>query len=166
MSKLSRGDIFTIPIDEETIGHGQIVFTRSQNFLIIVFEGRWGENISPNLDDIVNSKILFMGYTMDAKLYHKHWVVIGNLEKNLEHIQLPLYKLGTPPDEIFLLDHTGAKLRPCSESEFSKLKYLKVVAPIRYEKALKANYGVADWRDDFDELRVENLLSGRNSVSP
>lgn len=153
-----------MPIDEQRIGFGQIVSTRSHNFIMIVFEGTWDKNEKPKLKEIAQREILFMGYSMDAKLYHKHWEIIGNYNKNLKQIELPYYRLGTPPDEIYLLDHTGKKIRPCTEEEFEKLKYRKVKAAVEYELALKAYYGQQEWEEDFEELKPENLLAGRRAI--
>lgn len=77
--KLKVGDIFTIPVSEEKTGFGQIVnIPNRNNFIIIVFEKIYTGKEWPDIGEIMNDRILFLGYTLDAKLYHKHWKIIGN----------------------------------------------------------------------------------------
>ena len=163
--KLKEGDIFTVPIDKERIGFGQIVhISNKNNFIIVVFKSVWPINRKMEFAEIVKDDILLMGYTMDAKLYHKHWAVIGNYKDNLSLMQFPYYKLGTFPGDIYLLDHAGKKIRKCTRKEFESLEYRNVVAPVRYEKALKAYYKLEEWQKGFDDLLIENLMKGSLSI--
>lgn len=151
--KLKAGDIFTIPVTEDETGFGQIInIPNKNNFIIVVFEKMYSGKDWPSLDEIVNDKILFLGYTMDAKLYHKHWIIIGNNISNLNKIKFPYYKLGTPPENIFIVNYKGEKVRKATIDEFNSLNYQSVVAPIRYENALKANFNLLDWDDSFNDL--------------
>lgn len=151
--KLKEGDIFTIPINEKSIGFGQIIcIPNNNNFLIIVFKIKWDNDSYPLLEDITSNEILLLGYTLDAKLYHKHWKIIGNIVVKKNQIKMPHYKLGTPPGEIYLLDYKDSILRACSIDEFEKLNYRTVIAPIRYENALKAFCKEIEWNDHFDKL--------------
>ena len=165
--KLKEGDVFSIKVNENKNGYGQIVKVPNRNnFIIVVFEYLWDSTDTPDLKGIINTPILFMGYTLDAKLYHKHWAIVGNYQENLINIDLPCYKLGTPPDDIFIVDFSGEKIRECTKKEFKSLSYQKVIAPVRYEMALKAFHGYGDWREDFEELKIGNLLKGKQLISP
>lgn len=165
MKKLTEGDIFNIPIDENEVGYGQIVKIKSHNFLMIVFKGLWRKNEDINISEIVSNEVLFMGYSIDAKLYHNHWKIVGSYTENLDKIELPLFRLGTPPDEIYILDHKGDKIRKCSVDEFELLDYQKIISPVRYEKALKAFYNKDHWHDDYEVLKVDNLLLGKRTLN-
>lgn len=165
--KLKEGYIFNIPIDADAkkIGFGQIVsVSNNNNFIITVFEDIWNCNENPSLESIVKGNVLFMGYTMDAKLYHKHWNIIGCITSNLKSIDFPIYCLGTPPEDIYIVDYKGKILRECAKEEFKLLSYQKIVAPVRYEKALKAFHGFDEWKDYFDELKIDNLLKGKRII--
>ncbi|MET0636615.1 MAG: Imm26 family immunity protein [Chitinophagaceae bacterium] len=163
--KLKIGDIFTITISENEVGFGQIVaFPNKSTLLIIVFDlKRKGEG-DYDIEKIMSSKILFLGYTLDAKLYHKHWKVIG--DRPVKGVELPYNKIGTPPDNIFVTDYKGKKLRRCSIDEFDSLDYQNVIAPVRYENALKAYYGLQDWiGDDYNKLLYERTLNSIKVLS-
>jgi len=156
--KLKPGDVFAIPIDDDKEGFGQIVLVPNKsNFIVVVFERSYRRNHRPAFEEIVNDKILLLGYTMDALFYHKKWQMIGNITSNLKTIKLPYYKLGTAPN-CKLVNYEGKTIGKISRDIFDKLNYQKVVAPIRYENALKAFYDIGEWRQDYDELRYEVTL--------
>jgi len=156
--KLKVGDIFTIPVNDEKTGFGQIInIPNKNNFIIAIFESVYYGKEWPNLDEIVTDKILFLGYTMDALLYHKEWKIIGNISSNISKVQLPYYKLGTPPD-MKLVNYKGDKLRKASRDEFENLEYETVVAPVRYEKALQAYHQLDKWNEDYDRLLYDRIL--------
>lgn len=70
---------------------------------------------------------------------------------------MPYFKLGTHPD-YNLTDYKGKFIRKINKELFDKLDYLTVVAPIRYENALKAYHQIEEWRDDYDNLLYSNIL--------
>ena len=162
--KLKIGDVFEIAIDENRDGFGQIVALPNESTLLIsIFERVKLKTDTLSLDEICNSRILFLGFTLDAKLYHKHWRLIGNYNQNIGAVKIPYYRLGTPPDEIYIINYKEEVIRACSIEEFDKLKYITVIAPVRYEKALKAFYKVGEWSEDYDKLTYEpNNVVGFN----
>ncbi len=156
--KLKVGDIFTIPITNEKTGFGQIFIIPNQNnFIIVVFEKVYTGQDWPSLNEIIVDKILFFGYTMDALLYHKYWQIIGNNSSNLDKIKLPYYKIGTPPD-CKLVDYKGKVIGKISKDKFEKISYQEIIAPVRYENALKAYYKLEEWREDYSELLYDKAL--------
>ena len=162
--KLKPGDVFAIPIDDEKEGFGQIVVVPNKsNFIVVVFESSYSRNRRPPLEEIVHDKILLLGYTMDALLYHKEWQVIGNITSNLKAIKLPYYKLGTAPD-CKLVNYEGKIIGKINREIFDKLNYQKVIAPIRYENALKAFHQIGEWRQDYDDFRYEVTLESISLV--
>ena len=104
--KLKIGDVFEIAIDENRDGFGQIVALPNESTLLIsIFERVKLKTETLSLDEICNSRILFLGFTLDAKLYHKHWRLIGNYNQNIGAVKIPYYRLGTPPDEIYIINY-------------------------------------------------------------
>ncbi len=159
--RLNVGDIFTIPLGNGEMGFGQIVsFPRSKDvFIMIVFDQKMSENENYDIDKIIKSDILFLGYTTDAKLYHKHWNIIDNSNTNIASIVMPYYRLGTPPHEIYLINYKSECICKVSEEEFNQLDYLTNYAPIRYENALKAFYKLQEWKaGDYNQLLYEKVL--------
>jgi hypothetical protein len=162
--KLKRGDVFMIPLDEDKVGYGQIVVTSYKGaFMAAFFEKMYSRNEQPPLEAVTNDKILFLGYTLDALLYHKIWQMVGNITTNLKAIKLPYYKLGTPPDRK-LVDYEGRIIRKISGDLFDKLSYQKFIAPIRYDNALKAYHHLGEWKQDYDELLYDNVLKNISLV--
>jgi len=154
---LKVGDIFTIPIDDKYQGIGHLVaFPEKSLLLIAVYDFKKLITDSFSIDILPELKILLLGNTLDAKLYNKHWIVIGNSKSNLNQIKLPIYKIGVYP-EAKVLDYEGKFIRQASIDDVENLKYQKVIAPIRYENALKAYYNLKPWiGEDYDSLLYNN----------
>lgn len=153
---LNIGDAFTIPLGNEKFGFGQVVAPydkRSGGFMIAVFN-YYSNNLSTVfINEICSKEILFLGFTFDAKIYHKDWTLIGNYTSNIENIIMPYYRLGTPPEEIYIVDHKGNRIKEIDEETFNQLSYKTEIAPIRYENALKAYYNLQEWKEgDYDKL--------------
>ncbi len=161
--KLNVGDIFTIPLAENEVGFGQIIcFPRTKDvFIMVVFDAKIAFSYTKeyNMEEIVTSKILFLGYSTDAKLYHKDWEVIGNYTSNISAIVMPYHRLGTPPGDIYLTNYKSERVCEIDEETFNKLNYLTNYAPIRYENALKAYFGLQEWKEeDYDKLLYKHTL--------
>lgn len=62
------------------------------------------------------------------------------------------------------LDHKGKVMGKISLDKFNKLNYQEIIAPVRYENALKAYYGLEDWREDYDELLYGKAVERVNIV--
>lgn len=147
--RLNVGDVFEFSINKNSYSYGQIVnIPNKESITVIIFESQFKERLL--LDDVVKNDILLIGNTFDAKLHHKHWIIIGNTQLNITNIKLPYYKIGTKP--IYIEDFKGNRLRKAKREEIDKLIYRSYVAPVRFESALKAHYRVIEWKDEFDEL--------------
>lgn len=159
--KLNEGDIFQIPLGNEEWGVGQIVcFPRTRDaFIMIVFDYKMYDSTSNIIENAIESPILLLGYSTDAKLYHKHWQIIGNDKRLISKVEMPFHRLGTPPEDIFLTNYKNERLKPINEPEFNKLDYLTNYAPVRFENALKAHFGLQEWiSEDYDKILYEKTL--------
>lgn len=161
--KLNIGDIFTIPIDEARVGIGQIINKPNKDSLIIVvYDVILNKDLLPPLNELCKNNILLLGHTLDAKLYHKHWVIVGNYNRNISTIYLPYYKLGTPPKDIYIVNYIGDSFRRATISEFNALNYQSIVSPIRYENAVKAHFNLLDWDNTYNDLLYSYTLDSIN----
>jgi len=161
------GDVFTINLNDDEIGFGQVVAIPSRSNLIVCIFDKKNQKTCQNIDlqDVCSSPIILMGYTLDAKFYHKHWQIIGNYLENLKTIVLPYNRMGTPPDDIYITNYQGKRIRQASINEFEKLNYQTVIAPVRYENALKAYYGYMPWiEEDYNKLLYSNYLAAKQVV--
>ena len=157
MSKfnLKEGDVFAIPLANDEYGFGQVVTPynkKSGGFMIAIFDFK-SSNFQSDTEHVCNSELLFLGLTFDAKLYHKDWILIGNYIGNIASIKMPYFCLGTPPDDIYMVNAMGEKVKLINQELFDQLTYRVEIAPIRYENALKAYYGLKEWnKEDYDKL--------------
>ncbi len=171
--KLEVGDIFTIPLGNGEFGFGQVITEykkSSGSFMIGVFNFKSNQIEKVSLEQICNSELVFLGFTFDAKLYHKDWLIIGVYLNNIPNIILPYYKLGLKPDDIYITDYKGDIVRIATDNEFSQLSYKTEIAPIRYENALKAFYNLQEWIDeDYNKILYKSSLESNviaNRVLP
>lgn len=167
--RLHVGDVFTIPLDDERVGYGQIVRAQGQgHYYFAVFEGAYPRKEEPGLDAVLEGELALLALSLDALLYHDHWQIVGKREVNSAMVRWPAYKEGvSPPGTFEVVDYTGERRRKATEAEAEELPFRAVVAPIRVEKALRALHGLEDWNDAYDELRPipesqtsDALLSG------
>lgn len=166
--RLQVGEVFTIPLDDERVGYGQIVSAQGQgHYYFAVFEGAYPREQTPDLDAVLEGGLALLALSLDALLYHDHWQIVAERPVN-SAMPWPAYKEGvSPPGTFEVVDHTGERRRKATQAEAEMLPFRAVVAPIRVEKALRALHGLEDWDDAYDELRpipasrtVDALLSG------
>lgn len=159
--KLNIGDIFSIPINENEVGIGQIISEHdslSGGFIIAIYPFRTNKNDLIDSTEVVNSQPLFLGYTFDSliKVLPK-WKIIENYKDNLIKIKFPYHKI-LSNGKMVLENHKEEKVALITETIFNKLSNKTELAPIRYENALKAYFGLQEWKDDYDELLYQNSL--------
>lgn len=158
--KIKEGDIFAIPLGNKEFGLGQIInFPKTSDaFIVILFNEKISHLEDYNDLKIDDLKIIFLGYTFDAKLYYKDWPIIGNYTDNIDSVPLPFFKLGTS-DDARLVNYKSEVLKPINESQFHKLHYKSEIAPIRYENALKSHFGLGEWiAEDYNKLLFDKTL--------
>ena len=148
--RLKEGDVFTIPIDEQTRGYGQIVkIPDKHSFIIAIFEGRWDKNESVLLDEIIKSSILYFGFTTDALLFHGRWVIIGNIKSNLSSFTMPYFKLGLPSEPQKLINYKVEVIRMATPEEAKLLDRHHSRSPIGYQNMLQAHYGIGECEQEL-----------------
>ena len=134
--KLKKGDIFEFRPNENSSGYGQIIgFGKGGSLSVVIFKSMY-KSRPDTLSEIIRDDILLIANTFDAKLYHKHWIIIGNLDLTQTNVKLPYYIVGT---EISLLeDFYGKTIREATAEERQNLTFRSYVAPVRLELAFKA----------------------------
>lgn len=161
---IKEGDVFTIPIDAETQGYGQIVKIPSKyDFIMIVFEGKWPLKQEVQLSQLVKRNILFFGFTTDTLLNLGRWNIIGNITSNLSCIIMPYYKVGFSP-ETKLINYKVEVIRMATSEEDKLLPFHSSMSPMGYQKELQAYYGVIKWEADmiYNYQHMVNTLTQLN----
>ena len=152
------GDVFLIPLDETSAAGGQVVSIRKGAELYLAIFG-----LRLNLKEVdptfaVNSLPLLLTLSLDAKIWHGNWPIIGNLIKKVKHYPQPNYKVEyAGVMSIESRDH--AMRRVASPEELKVLNYRTVTAPITVEKAIKAHFGIGPWIEYYDGLLAEHAIA-------
>jgi hypothetical protein len=166
--KASVGDVFQIPISHERVGYGQVLASIKPNPLYIgVFEPLFPGRSVPALDEILESPILLLANSLDAKIWHGHWPIVGRARPVLDGIPFPAFitSIGRRND-YYLISYDGTKRRPAQASEVARFDKRTTVAPMRLENALKAHHGLMPWEPHFDLLKIDHVWErAESSVS-
>lgn len=154
------GDIFQIPLDDTRVGYGQVVVQPEKNVLFVcAFVATTRPDEQPDLETILRSEILLAGNTFDAKIWHGHWTVVGNVPPDMKAIALPKYKEGLP-GQAFIESLDLKQRRRATTEEERLLPFREYVAPIRFENALKALFGIGDWLAMYEDLKYARVRQG------
>lgn len=119
------------------------------------------EGVDPS--SVIAEKPLFAALTLDAKIHHGDWRIIGNVTDNLNSIPQPVFKMNQET-RVHLEFRDRAISRPASSSEAASLRLRTVVAPVRLENALKACNGVGQWNPQHGELRFDYALASSSAL--
>lgn len=162
------GDVFLIPLDETRFGIGQLAGDYKGELYIVVYDQVVTAEASVAALD--HAMLEFAALTLDAKLYHGDWRIIGNRMDVIPSLPQPWFKVGCN-GQIYVESRDRSYFRPANSSEADMLQFRTVVAPIRLENALKAVHGIGPWQAHFDDLHAryaietDNLLGQRPSLA-
>lgn len=159
-----NGDVFLVPIDSERIGLGQIVDVLPSELYVVIYETAWDARRPPSPQDVLGRTPLFGSLTLDARLHHGDWKIIGNTTDNLADIKRPLSKVRIS-GQMHIESHDGSWARPATAEEAEHLRFRKTVAPVRLEKALQAYYGLLERHAAYDELRYALVVDSARTGS-
>jgi hypothetical protein len=156
--KAKVGDVFRVPISEEECGFGQILAKyKGGMLLMVVFSQKGKRHECPAIEEIVSSRPLFVSNSLDAKIWHGDWPIIGNVLPDVERLPLPKYKVRIG-QEMYVETYDAKRARPATQAELSRLMFRECVAPVLLEDALKAYWGFGEWEESFDSLKAEAAL--------
>ncbi|WP_278234563.1 Imm26 family immunity protein [Isoptericola sp. AK164] len=161
MKKLEIGDVFAIPIDEQSSGVGQIVakYEKSSYYLAIFDIRVENESLPEQVGRALESPVLLLALSLDAKFYAGHWAILSN-ERVVQSVQLPAYKeivMAGSGARVDVVDRSGELRRPASPLESETLPNRSTFAPVRLEKALRAHYGIGEWNPDWNRLVADYM---------
>ncbi len=137
-SKLKIGDLFSIPIDSYRLGYGRIVDKFEKVLIYCVF---YSDLLSAEKGTA--SEIRGAGITAGAKLKNGDWETIGNDLAGLDEIKRPNFKVMIQ-GSMYVVDFSDKLRRKIGEEEADILTFRNIVAPIRYQNALLAHFGVGE----------------------
>jgi hypothetical protein len=155
--KVHVGDVFQIPVSKDCSGFGQVLANDAGMLLMAIFDQRAGGDRHPSLESIVSADLLFIANSPDAKIWHGHWPIIGNVAPDRARIPLPKYKVGRG-GEMYVENYEANKTRVATPEELALLDLRSSWSPEILEDALKAQWGLGPWNDHYNRLRAENAL--------
>jgi Immunity protein 26 len=158
--RIKVGDVFSIPIDENRVGYGQVIFKNHSSFPIYIAVFRTvyecSSQVAPSA--ITNDEIALVGGTMDALICHGRWNILGNVSPDLARIPRPNFKVIF--DNIdYLEDFDGNRLREATSIDVRYYDDRWTRAPIAFQSALKALHGIGTWDFSFDKLTIQHALA-------
>lgn len=161
MPKTTTGDVFLIPLDGERFGIGQIAGNWNGELYAVVFDKLVSMDAAP--EDVNGANLAFAALTLDAKLHHGDWTLIGNHMGNLPALPQPWFKVGVL-GETHIESRDRSMTRRATRAESERLRFRSVVAPVRIENAFKALHGFGEWNARFDDLKSHYAYESENLV--
>jgi hypothetical protein len=154
--RTKTGDIFQIPIDDNSICFGQVVENRGGVLRIVTFDTLHKPDDLLNAQKIFSSKIVLLTNTMDAKIYYGDWKVYANSSLVEVNLPRPHFKLGLDP--TYVTDYEGKRIRIATKEEENLFDYKFSVAPIRIQNAMQAFFKKKAWEPDFEKMTYDYCL--------
>jgi hypothetical protein len=152
--KYKIGDIFFVPIgDDGQFGYGQVVEIYEKILIYCVFYS----SILRDVPNLLSSNIFLAGITARVKIQNGDWKIFGNETRNLIDIKRPNFKVWID-NKMWVVSFCGKRRRKIEEEESDIVTYRNVIAPIVYENALNAHFGVSEWLPSYDKLLYENVI--------
>jgi len=161
--KAKVGDIFLVPLDASYFAVGQIIAIRDKHELYVaVFCQRLRrQDVDLNMTIVDEPQLLCL--TLDAKIFHGDWPIIGN----------SVVAIDRHPEPIFKVIHNGSSMvesrdmsfrRSATDSEIKTLNNRTVSYPQLVENATKACFGLLDWSINYDKFFAENVKKSSEMI--
>jgi hypothetical protein len=160
--RVAVGDVFRIPIDDSRFALGQIAGNWKGELYVVVFEGVVAGDASPA--DVEGRNLLFAALTLDAKLHHGHWPIIGRFKSNLDDVPQPMFKV-RQEGQPYIESRDRSFTRPASSAEANVLRYRTVSSPAVIDNAVKANHGQGEWLLRYEDLRADYAFESARVIA-
>lgn len=130
------GDVFSIPLGNGQFAYGQIVTDTIEKYYAI-FD--YINSISPDIEELVRMRIIFLAMTVDAFIEDGDWPVIGNTRPPPD-IDFPEYLIETSVGSC-VMNYTGKILRKATFLDMNTLTNRSSFSPKALELAVKVKLG-------------------------
>lgn len=151
--QVNVGDVFLVPLDDENGALGQLVSDYKGELYVAIF----GQKIATqDLDPrrVIGQEPIFLALTLDAKLFHGDWPIVGNVQENLADFPQPAFKV-RQSGVAYIESRDRSVSRPAAPAEAEILRYRSVSSPAVIEKAVQAHFGIGDWTPHYDEFPAD-----------
>lgn len=167
--KANVGDVFAVPIDDSRVGVGQVVAVQGKSaeyFAIFDITARDPESI--DIDRALESRVMFLALSNDAKLAAGHWTIVGN-RPVASTIPLPAWRIRIvdfDEERVDVVDYSGTRRRPASEAEADLLSNERLFSPKVVEDAVQAKHGLKPWQERYSEMAPNELPTTARIFGP
>ena len=144
------GDVFLVPLDGKGWALGQLVSAWNDELYVAVF-GQKVETRDVNPHSVVDQEPVFLALTLDAKLFHGDWPILGNVQGNLASFPQPAFKV-RQSGVVHIESRDRTLSRPALPAEAEILRYRSVSSPVVIEKAVQAFFAIGDWSPHYDDF--------------
>lgn len=147
------GDVFLVPLDGKSWALGQLVSAWNDELYVAIF-GQKVEAQGVDPHDVAAQEPVFLALTLDAKLFHGDWPILGNVQENLTSFPQPAFKV-RQSGVAYIESRDRTVSRPAAPAEAEILRYRSVSSPAVIEKAVQAHFGIGDWSPHYDEFPAD-----------
>ena len=144
------GDIIAIPVQDGQFATAQIL-KKTKLLYLAVFSGLQEDLLDCN--GIAEKSITLVGWTMDAKLYHGDWKIVGNCDLKEPNMLRRDYLIEYSGDQ-WVQDFDGNLVRIASDEDKRRLFPKSSYSPVRLERAIRAFNNIEPWSDDYNDLLI------------
>lgn len=151
--QVNAGDVFLVPLDGKSWALGQIVSDYKGELYVAIF----GQKVATQDVDsksVIGQEPIFLVLTLDAKLFHGDWPILGNVQDNLADFPQPAFKV-RQSGVVHIESRDRTISRQATPAEAEILRYRSVSSPAVIEEAVQGNFGICDWNPHFDKFHAD-----------
>lgn len=146
--KVKIGDIFLIPVEPTSWVIGQLIKKNRSELYVAVFEERYvSTDVNPRC--VIGKKPLLLVLTLDGKLYHGMWPIIGNVKDNINDFPEPAFKIGIN-GSAYLVSRDETVCRPATDKDLTVLQLRTVTSPQGIENVILNHFGLGKTYEDLN----------------
>jgi hypothetical protein len=150
---LRPGDIFALAHEAGVASAGQLLDKSGEQLLVLVMEGGCPDDPEAVSEAALSGRPMLLGITLDALFVHGRWKVAGNAAQRTDVIY-PTFAVAVAPGDYVRETFHGDQLGRIADVEVDSLPPRKVVAPIRIERAARAQRGLGPWLPQYESLLI------------
>lgn len=157
------GDVFLIPLDEESSVGGHVIAIREVEELYVAVFGRRLNRDETDPETAIAGEPVLLTLSFDAKLSNGDWPIIGNVVDAIDRYPHPAFGIkhaGTMSIE----SRDKSVLRPATDDELRILQNRSVASPMIIEDAIKAYFGTGEWNEAYDKRRAEYAVASSRLI--
>ncbi|MDF1836101.1 MAG: Imm26 family immunity protein [Alteraurantiacibacter sp. bin_em_oilr2.035] len=148
--QVNVGDVFLIPLDDENWVLGQLVSDYKGELYVSIFSQKVATQ-DVDAKSVIGQSPIFLALTLDAKLFHGDWPIVGNVQDNLVDFPQPAFKV-RQSGVVYIESRDRTISRQATPTEAEILRYRSVSSPAMIEKAVQAHFGLGDWASHYDKF--------------